>query len=675
MVREGTERRTPTGVRDGGAGDRQDDVDRRLSRRLESSANEEEASQKSNRYPQKSKIRVSSPIPNPQPLAPVFIGRGQCIDHYGAGEPYLPVLEALGRLCRAPGGAHFVRLLSQYAPTWLAQMPTLLNADELAALQPKVQGATRGRMLRELAEALEALTVEYPLVLVLEDLHWSDASTVDVLAALARRREPARLLVLGTYRPVEMLHDSHPLNSMMQELYGHQLCAEVALEFLTASAIDTYLSRRFPISALPTDLAQTLYQRTGGNPLFLVNIVDDLVARGIMLQVDGCWVLQGELEAVEAEVPKSIRQLIARQSARLLPAEQQVLEAASIAGMEFSAAAVAAAVEETTVTVEEQCAGLVNRQHFLRLAGLSEWPDGTLAARYGFQHALYQQLWHERVSPSRLQQWHVRIGERQEAAYGARAPEIATELAVHFEQGRKYQQAIHYLQHAAQSANGRSASTEAVQHLTKALELLKTLPDTPERTRQELDLQTALGTTFMAIKGYGALEVANSYTRARELSRGIEEAPRLASLFYGLWVFHLVRGELQTAYEVAQQFMRLAQRVQDPTLLMEAHHAFGQILHFMGDFSSALAHLEQNLALYNPQQHAPRFAGTCKILGLWAGAMQLGACGILAIPTKPSRGVMRPSPSPGRLLTPLAWLLRSILPLASRLYRQELRPA
>ncbi|MBI3304075.1 MAG: ATP-binding protein [Deltaproteobacteria bacterium] len=144
----------------------------------------------------------------------IWIGRGQCIEHYGAGEAYLPVLEALGRLCREPGGQFLIELLSQQAPTWLVQMPALLRATELETLQRKTRGATREGMLRELAEAVEALTAEWPLVLWLEDLQWSDVSTLDWLAFVGRRRERARLLVIGTYRPVEVIVSGHPLKGV-----------------------------------------------------------------------------------------------------------------------------------------------------------------------------------------------------------------------------------------------------------------------------------------------------------------------------------------------------------------------------------------------------------------------------------------------------------------------------
>ena len=214
----------------------------------------------------------------------VWIGRGQCIEHYGAGEGYMPVLEAMGRLCHAPGGDRLIVFLGQYAPTWLVQMPALLSAAQRKRLPREVQGATRERMLREMAEAVEALTAERPLVLVLEDLHWSDVSTLDLLAAAARRQERARLLVIGTYRPAEVLDKENPLCEVVHELRAHDLCAELALELLSDVYVAEYLRVRFPSNALPAQLAQALHQRTEGNPLFLVNVVDDLVARGVLSQ-------------------------------------------------------------------------------------------------------------------------------------------------------------------------------------------------------------------------------------------------------------------------------------------------------------------------------------------------------------------------------------------------------
>ncbi|HEV8717577.1 MAG TPA: AAA family ATPase, partial [Candidatus Binatia bacterium] len=533
----------------------------------------------------------------------IAIGRGQCIEHYGPGEAYLPVLEALGRLCREPGGSRLIDWLRQHAPTWLVQMPAFLNATDLEALQRKIQGTTRERMLREMLEAVEVLTEQQPLVLVLEDLHWSDVSTLELLAAAARRQERARMLIIGTYRPVEMLSKEHPLNEVMQELYAHNLCAELALELLSEADVAEYLCTRFPVNALPADLARALHQRTEGNPLFLVNVVDDLVAQEVIAQGEEGWTLQGGIQAIEGQVPESIRHLITKQSKRLLPVEQRILQAASVAGIEFSAAAVAAALEADEAEVEEWCAGLAARQHFLRRTGISQWPDGTVAEHYGFLHALYQHLWHERVGMGRRRQLHLRIGERQEAAYGDRTGEIAAELAVHFEQGRDYPRAVRYRAQAAEQAVQRYAHQEAVAHLTKSLELLNTLPETPERTQQELALRTTLGITLQANRGYGNPVVEQAYARARELSQKVREPAQLFRVLFGLFQLHVTRAEYQTAHELGRQIIDLAQSAREPALLVEAHGAVGIVLFFLGELAASRTQFERSMVLYNPSQH------------------------------------------------------------------------
>ncbi|MBI3304256.1 MAG: AAA family ATPase [Deltaproteobacteria bacterium] len=533
----------------------------------------------------------------------VWIGRGQCIEQYGAGEAYLPVLEALGRLCRESGGERLIDLLGQHAPTWLVQMPSLLSAAELEGLQRKVLGATRERMLREMAEALEALTAEKPLVLWLEDLHWSDYSTLELLSFWARRQERARLLVIGTYRPVEVIMSSHPLKGVKQELQLHGQCEELPLGYLTEAAVGEYLAVRFPESQLPARLVGLIHQRTDGNPLFLVNVADYLVAQGSIVQCDGRWELKAGLEAVEVGVPENLQQMIERQIDRLSSEERRVLEVASVAGVESSAAAVAAGVEAEVGEVEKQCAGLARREQFLRSHGTDEWPDGTVAARYGFMHALYQEVLYERMTVRRRIELHRRIGEREEAAYGGRAGEIAAELAVHFGRGRDYQRAVQYLRQAGENATRRSAYVEAISLLTKGLELLKTLPDTPERTQQELVLQTALGPPLVVTKGQAAPEVRTAYTRAWELCQQVGETPQLFPVLFGLWVFYAMRAESKTAQELGERLMRLAQSAQDPELLLEAHRALGATLYLLGEFAPARGHLERSIALYDPQQH------------------------------------------------------------------------
>jgi predicted ATPase len=216
-------------------------------------------------------------------LAPVpadaglWNGRGQYIAQHGPGEAYMPLLEALSHIGRSPHGGELVALLHQYAPNWLPHLPVLVSVIEREALQRQASGTTRERMLRELAEAVEALTAVRPLMLVLEDLHWSDHATLDWLAYVARRREVARRLVLGTYRSMEAAVQAHPVYLLSQELHMHGQSTEVALTYLSEEAVLAYLMQRFAGALLPVELARVLHQRTAGNPLFLVRMGDALV--------------------------------------------------------------------------------------------------------------------------------------------------------------------------------------------------------------------------------------------------------------------------------------------------------------------------------------------------------------------------------------------------------------
>jgi predicted ATPase len=212
------------------------------------------------------------------------VGCGQCVEQYGGGEPYMPVLEALSRLGREPGGERVVEVLDRFAPTWLAQMPELLAPDEHGRLQGQNQGVAQQRMLREMAQALEALAAEGPLVLLLEDLHWSDFSTLELISAIARRSETARLLIVGTYRSVEMLAHDHPLRTMKQELELHRYCEELRLKLLSEEDVAGYLAKRFSSnrSRQSDSLAAMIHERTDGNPLFMISVVDYLIDAGLL---------------------------------------------------------------------------------------------------------------------------------------------------------------------------------------------------------------------------------------------------------------------------------------------------------------------------------------------------------------------------------------------------------
>ena len=424
----------------------------------------------------------------------ICILRGQCLEQYGSGEAYLPILDALSRL-GAEHDAHIIEVLRNCAPTWILQIPHLTTIGERAALQHEILGITRERMLREIAEALELMTATTPLVLFLEDLHWSDYSTLDLVTYLARRRRRARLLLIGTYRPVEVIVNEHPLRGVKQELQLHKLCHELALEYLTLESVCGFLQITFPKHQLPAAFAAIIHKRTEGNPLFIVNLIEFLVQEKIIAERDGCWKLEVDLSEVELAVPDNIREMVDKHVERLDPAEQHVLEGASVVGMDCSAVAISAGLDEDIVRIEEICDGLARKHHFLWPAYLAELPDGTITPRYRFIHALYLDVLYKRVALTRRRIIHGRIGKRGESLYGNRVGEIAAELAVHFEQSHDYVRAVKYLLMAAENATRRSADHEAIALSKHGLELLKALPQSAEHDNQQRKLLSIISTS------------------------------------------------------------------------------------------------------------------------------------------------------------------------------------
>ena len=452
-------------------------------------------------------------------------------------------------------------------------------------------------MLRELTEALDTLTAERPLVLVFEDLHWSDMATLEWLTYVARRRDTARLFILGTYRPVDAIVRAHPIRTVMMELKQHQQGAELSLDYLTEAEVTAYLVQRFGGLSLVADVARVLQQRTHGHPLFLVTLVDEMLRQGLLHETATGGDVSKLIEMLRSAVPESLRHIIEHQLSQVSLADQGLLEAASLAGSEFSAPVIAAVVTQATEDIEGRLAALAHHGQFIRAYSLVEWPDGTMAAGYSFRHDLYRETLYDRVPPSRQQRWHLQIGARKETGYGAQAREIAAELAVHFERGRDADRALRYLRHAADNALRRFAYPDAITHLTKALALLAVLPETPEHAQRELDVQLALGPAFVAAKGMAAPEVEQTYARARTLCAQVSETPQLFPTLLGLCLFYQSRGVLPTARELGAQLLRLAQHEADPMHLVEAHGALGNILFFLGEYTEAWTHLEQGIAL------------------------------------------------------------------------------
>jgi DNA-binding winged helix-turn-helix (wHTH) protein/tetratricopeptide (TPR) repeat protein len=407
----------------------------------------------------------------------VLTSLGRCVEGYGGTEPYYPVLEALAQLVRGDAGAAMTRSLIASAPTWAAQLPGSVPERHRAALQRQLIGAVSGRMLREICEFFAALSVQKPLVLVFEDLHWSDYSTVDMLSALARHRNHARLMVVVTYRPEDAEVAHHPVCRLNRDLGLQKLCHDILLEPLTEKAIAEYLEGK---TQHPRDngLAQLVCERSGGNPLFMVATLDHLVAQGIAQSTPEGWKLHVSPSEVRLEVPLTLSQVIEHRIQRLTGEQQRVLEAASVAGLGFDATLLAPVAQLSQEDVEDICEMLCRQESFIR----RETPaplDHVIAARtYAFRHTMYRQTFYERQGALRTAHSHLRIAEELEARCAPEARgSIAAELAQHFVAARQWSRALGYLRIAIQTAKRRLAYNDALAILDRAMMLAANLPD------------------------------------------------------------------------------------------------------------------------------------------------------------------------------------------------------
>jgi predicted ATPase len=407
----------------------------------------------------------------------VHSARGQCVEGFAGKEAYYPVIEALGQLCSQNDGKKNVQLMQQKAPSWYTQLAGL-HSDGPAV-------PARGeRWLNEICDAIEAMSAEKTLVVVFEDLHWADLSTLDLISALARRRCGARFLLLSSYRPAEVSAGQHPLKRLKQDLVTHKLCTEICLHPLGKEAVREYLIQELKQETPPKGLPSFMHQHSEGNPLFMIAMLEHLIAQGFLRQDAGVWQLRSALAEIDMGVPKALSEMIEMQIDRLDAADQRLLEAASLIGVVFPAWAAAAALDGDLEEIEDQYETLTRRLHFLHAAGHDELPDGTQSAFYVFAHGLYREVLRARQSPARRARRHLRVAEKLEKLFAGRELDVSSELAMHFEAAAEWVRAAEALCAAAGNALRRGARDEAANLTERALRLLENLSE-PDREAAE----------------------------------------------------------------------------------------------------------------------------------------------------------------------------------------------
>jgi TOMM system kinase/cyclase fusion protein len=470
--------------------------------------------------------------------------------------------------------------LAETIPLFATLLSLPLSADYTPMqVSPEQQ---RHKTLHAFLTIFLRIAAQQPVLFVMEDLHWIDPTTLELLSLLVDQGPTVRILALFTFRP-----DFSP------PWTGRSHLTQMTLARLPRRQATEMTSQVARGKALPVEVVEQVVAKTDGVPLFVEELTKMVLESGLLQEQENRYALTGPLPPLA--IPTTLHDSLMARLDRLATVKSLAQLGATL-GREFSYELLHAVSPWDEETLRRGLSQLVETE-FLYQHGLP--PQAT----YLFKHALIQETAYQSLLRSTRQQHHQRIAQVLEAHFPESCETQPELLARHYTEAGLSAQAIPYWQRAGERASQRSANLEAISHLTKGLEVLKALPETPERTRQELDLQTTLGPALMATKGYAAPEVEQAYARARALSAQVEETPHLFPVLWGLQRFYLVRGEFITAAELAQQLLNLGQGAHERTLVLEAHRALGQTWLWRAELCRARAHLEGGMSLYDPQQH------------------------------------------------------------------------
>jgi tetratricopeptide (TPR) repeat protein/predicted Ser/Thr protein kinase len=538
--------------------------------------------------------------------ADLVLARGACVEQYGAGEAYLPFLDVLGGLLQSPGRERVVALLRRHAPTWCLQFPAVFSSGTIDQILREATGATKDRMLRELGDALAALTAETPVLLVLEDMHWTDPASVDMLRHLAERAHGQRLLLVVTARPEDIERNNPTLKKCYTEMRARGVCEEIALQVLRVQDVAAYLDAYFAPNEFPAELASVIHSKSEGHPLFATGAIQVLAERGNMvrdtLRSNGAWKLKQPLEQMELDVPVSVRSMIEKKVGLLSDEQQKALQYASIEGEVFTSTVLAVLLEADELDLEERLDVLGKLHRLIHAEGEEELPDGSVATIYRFTHALYQNFLYDQLLSKRRVLLHRRAGETLERVYAGQHARVAGALATHFERGRDFVKAIAFFIQAGDTALSRYANAEAVGLFSRGLELVDKLGEGQQAERRAVLLQKRA----LAQMALGRLkEAGEDYRAMRKVCRGAGDAEGECRALLGICHVAQYVRDVPSMEQYSPEARALAERIGNQALIAESDNAWAVYQMLSGRLAEAETAFERAIPVSRSLKHRP----------------------------------------------------------------------
>jgi tetratricopeptide (TPR) repeat protein len=529
----------------------------------------------------------------------VWVGRGRCSERSAETDAYAPVFEALESLTHGETGAQARDVMRTTAPAWYAEVFPGGEGDRETG-----RSASHDRMRRQFVRLFAELAQDRPVVIFLDDLHWADATTCDLLAYLGARLGTMRVLLAMAYRATESSRSNHPLAALRVSLHRAGASNDVPLPPLSLGDTERYLAIRYPRNSFPSGFGAAVHDRTEGNPLFMTDLLRFLQDRLILEEAHGQWVLRARIVELKALIPWGIANMVRVKLDQFPERDRELLLCAAVQGIEFDSTVLARVLERDAAEVEEDLHKLSTAHGYVEMLDEREFSGGVLSLRCRFTHVFYQDVLQSVLAPSRRAEYSVLIARTLVELLGPEASKTAAaQLAMLFETGRDPGAASEYFLRAAGNAARVFGYPEAVLLCRRGLRALLVLPESRERDARELRFSMLLGISLMATEGYGATDAERTHERSRELCLRLGERRRLHSVLWALHTCYLNGGELSRSLVVARQLRDLAEQVGDPLSTIESLHALGTTLAFMGRHEDARRALEEIFRRFPTEQH------------------------------------------------------------------------
>jgi tetratricopeptide (TPR) repeat protein len=547
----------------------------------------------------------------------------QCDARTSEGDPYLPFFTLLDELViteKEKGKNRFFKFLEEVGADWMQVIPgvgSLLAAGWKTARWRKKEFSSRKTLItsenidqntvfQQYTKALQNISELNPLLLIIDDLQWSDSSSCGLFFHLARNIEQYPIFIICTYRPSEIAAKAHPLKQIRAEMDRYKLCDELLLQRLSKENLIEYSNLEFPDNLFDTSFIGFLDDKTDGNPLFIVEVINLLKEREVIIQENNLWKLSQNINDID--IPTSVAGVINNRIDLLKDESKRILRYASVQGEKFTSVALSELLDWQELSLLEEL-DILKKIHKLIEEREMEGLIRKMGACYQFIHSLVHQSFYNSLNKRQKELLHKKIGEILEQQYQGDIGSIVVDLAIHFERGQVYDKAVDYRLKSAKKANKIYSSSEAIKHCMIALNLLKKIHESEENIKKKIEILFELGRGEEFIGEWD--KAIEHYKEAKKFAVKTDTENYIGVGFFKIGRILRKRGEYTGSIDNLEKSFEIKTKINDGKGLAETLSELGYIYSHQKKFSDALSKLEQCLEIN--KEHSD-FIGTARTL-------------------------------------------------------------